>query len=88
MVFYCSSKQVSREKLGEVNQSKKQHQLAVSLLKKLGLDYVRLEPRANGHYRYHAWTVPLVDGNGSPRISRRVNNGVGIGGPGFVLPMY
>ena len=54
-----------------VNQSKKQHNLAVSLLKKLRLDYVRLEPQRNGRYRYFAWSVPLVDGNGSPRISRR-----------------
>jgi hypothetical protein len=54
-----------------MNKSKKQHQLAVSLLKELGLDYVRLEPQRNGRYRYHAWNVPLVDGNGSPRISRR-----------------
>jgi hypothetical protein len=55
----------------KVNQAKKQHQLAVSLLKTLGLDYVRLEPGRNGHYRYHAWNAPLVDGNGSPRVSRQ-----------------
>jgi len=54
-----------------VSQAKKQHQLAVSLLKELGLDYVRLERERNGRYRYHGWTVPLVDSNGSPRISRR-----------------
>ena len=54
-----------------MNQSKEQHNLGVSLLKELGLDYVRLEPQANGRYRYHAWSVPLVDGNGSPRIRRR-----------------
>jgi hypothetical protein len=54
-----------------VNQAKKQHQLAVSLLKELGLDYIRLNRGRDGHYRYHAWTVPLIDGNGSPRFSKR-----------------
>jgi hypothetical protein len=37
-----------------VNQSKEQHQLAVDLLKDLGLDYIRLERQRDGHYRYHA----------------------------------
>jgi hypothetical protein len=49
-----------------VNQSKKQHQLAVNLLKELGLDYLRLEPQRGNHYRYHAWNVPLISGNGYP----------------------
>jgi hypothetical protein len=55
----------------QVNQAKKQHNLGISLLKELGLDYVRLERKRDGLYRYHAWSVPLVDDNGSPRISRR-----------------
>jgi len=54
-----------------VNRSKKQHNLAVNLLKELGLDYVRLERQANGRYKYLAWSVPLVDHNGSPRTCRR-----------------
>jgi hypothetical protein len=52
-------------------QSKKQHKLGVSLLKELGLDYVRLERQGVGYYRYHAWKVPLMEDNGSTRISRR-----------------
>jgi hypothetical protein len=54
-----------------VNQSKKRHILAVSLLKELGLDYVRLEPQTGGRYKYLAWSVPLVEHNGSPRICRQ-----------------
>jgi hypothetical protein len=54
-----------------VNQSKKQHQLAVNLLKELGLEYIRLEPQWDGHYHYYAWSVPLISGNGSPGISKR-----------------
>jgi hypothetical protein len=51
--------------------SKKQHRLALRLLKELGVDYLRLESRDGRTYRYHGWTVPLFDGNGSPAISRR-----------------
>ena len=54
-----------------MNQAKKQHKLAIRLLKELGLNNIRLEPQAHGRYRYHAWSVPVVDGYGSPRISRR-----------------
>ena len=53
------------------NQSKKHYQPAFDLLKDLGLDYIRLEQQRDGHYRYHAWSVPLVSGNGSPGISKR-----------------
>lgn len=48
-----------------------QHELAVHLLKNLGLDHIRLIPTKDGHYRYVAWTTPLVDGNGSPKVRRR-----------------
>jgi hypothetical protein len=48
----------------------KSHKAAVRLLKRLGLSTIRLE-REDGHYRYVAWSVPLVDGNGSPKISKR-----------------
>jgi hypothetical protein len=54
-----------------MNRSKKQHQFAVDLLKELGLDYLRLERQGGDHYRYHAWSVPLTSGNGSPGISKR-----------------
>ena len=54
-----------------MNQTKEQHHLGVLLLKELGLDYVHLEPQRKGHYRYLAWNVIVVDGNGSPRVSRR-----------------
>jgi hypothetical protein len=54
-----------------VNQSKKQHELAISLLKELGLDYIRLERQINGHYHYHAWTSPLKETNGHAKHSRR-----------------
>ena len=49
---------------------KKQHRLAVGLLKKLGLDNIRLELGPDGRYRYHAWMSPSAH-NGSGRISRR-----------------
>jgi hypothetical protein len=54
-----------------VKEPKKQHNLGVTLLKELGLDYVRLEPQHNGQFRYLAWNVPLLDGNGSPLILRQ-----------------
>jgi hypothetical protein len=52
-----------------VNQSRKQQILAVSLLKELGLDYVRLEPECDGHYRYLAWNAPKLQSNFSDLIS-------------------
>jgi hypothetical protein len=48
----------------------KQHNLAISLLKELGLDYVRLEPQRGGHYRYHAWNTPLIEHNGSKTVKQ------------------
>jgi hypothetical protein len=54
-----------------MEQIQKQHQLAITLLDILGLTNIRLERKPDGTYRYHAWSVPLVAGNGSPRISRR-----------------
>jgi hypothetical protein len=53
-----------------VSQAKKQHKLAISLLKELGMDYIQLKRQGNGHYHYYGWTTPLVDGNGTPKISR------------------
>jgi hypothetical protein len=49
----------------------KQHKLAVALLHKLGLQNICLERRKDGTYRYYAWNVPMLDGNGSPGISRQ-----------------
>jgi hypothetical protein len=49
-----------------------QHQLALSILKELGLDYIRLEPDRSGQYRYYGWAVPpLVDTNGHAKRPRR-----------------
>jgi hypothetical protein len=33
-------------------------------LKKLGLDYVRLERQSREHYAYHAWNGPKLTDNG------------------------
>jgi hypothetical protein len=54
-----------------VNQSKQQHKLGVKLLEQLGLDYIRLEPGRDGRYRYVAWSVAPIAGNGSPRVVKR-----------------
>jgi hypothetical protein len=42
-----------------MSKSKNQHVLDVSLLKQLGLDYIRLEPQRNGQYWYVARNFPL-----------------------------
>ena len=57
--------------LMRVDQSKEQHLLGINLLEELGLNDVRLEPQRDGRYRYVAWTVPLVEGNGRLRLSRQ-----------------
>ena len=54
-----------------MSETKFQHVLAVGLLKELGLDYIRLERQRGGHYRYRAWSVPFVVGNGSPKTVKR-----------------
>ena len=54
-----------------MNQTEKQHLLGIELLDELGLTNVRLERRRDGSFKYHAWTTPLVDGNGSPKITKR-----------------
>jgi hypothetical protein len=54
-----------------VNQSEKQHQLAVNLLKELGVDYVRLERQPVGGYGYRAWSVPLIVNNGFAGKAKR-----------------
>jgi hypothetical protein len=48
----------------------KNHRAAVRLLRRLGLSTIRLE-RENGSYKYVGWYTPMVDGNGSPRITKR-----------------
>ena len=48
----------------------KSHKAAVRLLKRLGLSTIRLERREDGSYKYVGWHTPLVDGNGSPRITK------------------
>ena len=54
-----------------MSQIRKQHAVTVDILEKSGLQNVRLERKPDGTYRYYAWSVPLVDGNGSPRITRQ-----------------
>jgi hypothetical protein len=49
-----------------VNEFRKQHEIAVSLLTELGLQYLRLERLPDGSFRYFGWTIPPVGGNGSP----------------------
>jgi hypothetical protein len=53
-----------------VNQSKKQHQLAIKLLDKLGLDHIQLVRQRNGYYRYHGWLTPVVTNNGGAKVRR------------------
>jgi hypothetical protein len=57
-----------------MNEIREQHMIAVELLKKLGLDYVRLEPQqqAATRYHYHAWTPPFVQHNGRKRSQHGV----------------
>jgi hypothetical protein len=40
-------------------------------LAKLGLDTIKLEPQANGHYAYCAWNRSLVEQNGSAKTVKR-----------------
>jgi hypothetical protein len=54
-----------------VNQSRKQHHIAIRLLKELGLDNIRLELGHDGRYHYHAWSAPLTHTNGSPLVLRQ-----------------
>jgi hypothetical protein len=54
-----------------VIQGRKQHQLAVSLLRKFGLDTIRLEAEGNGQYVYCAWNRSLVEYNGSVKTVKR-----------------
>jgi hypothetical protein len=53
-----------------VNSIEKQHQLAVDLLQRLGLDNIKLE-RRHDHYAYRAWNVPIIAHNGSSPTVRR-----------------
>ena len=48
-----------------------QHLLAIQLLERLGVSYLRLEPGPDGKYRYVGWTTPLTAGNGSPPKTKR-----------------
>jgi hypothetical protein len=51
-----------------------QHQTAVNLLRKLGLDYVRLEFRGGTHCTYRAWSTPTLanhNDDNSRTITRR-----------------
>jgi hypothetical protein len=54
-----------------VSQTKRQHRIAIAVLKMTGLDNIRLERQADGRYRFTAWTLPLRDGNGSMKKPKR-----------------
>jgi hypothetical protein len=56
----------------KVNEIQKQHAVAIDLLARLGLDTIKLEAEGNGQYRYHAWAVPRIASNGSPRTRHGV----------------
>ena len=56
---------IAREKVD----LRKQHAVAIDLLRRLGLDYVRLE-RGNGHFTYKAWNLPLPRHNGHQTVKR------------------
>jgi hypothetical protein len=46
------------------------HKIAVALLQRLGLTYVRIEPDSDGRYCYVAWNAPMI-GNGCLPVSKR-----------------
>jgi hypothetical protein len=52
-------------------QLKVQHKLAIEILQKFGHDYCRLIPQGKGRFHALAWSVPLTQGNGSGRTSKR-----------------
>jgi hypothetical protein len=54
-----------------VNQTQKQHAVAIDLLEKLDLDNITLEHQHDGHYTYRAWNTPIAQHNGSPKIVKR-----------------
>ena len=54
-----------------MSQSKKQHKLAISLLKELGLTHVRLEKLKDGFYHYVAWNTPTPANNAHPPTVKR-----------------
>ena len=54
-----------------MNQTEKQHHLAVGLLEVLDLTQIRLEQQQDGSFTFAAWNTPSLHGNGSPRILKR-----------------
>jgi len=59
-----STNKESGSKRSEV--TKAQHLLAITLLERLGLQYLRLEPATRGRYRYYGWTPAAYAANGAP----------------------
>jgi hypothetical protein len=51
--------------------TKAQHLLAVQLLEKFDLTYVRLSPGAAGRFQYFAWNPLNPNNNGSPPVQKR-----------------
>jgi hypothetical protein len=54
-----------------LNQTEKQHAVAIELLQRLGFDNVRLEAEGNNRFTYLAWTQPQTTTNGQVKNSKR-----------------
>jgi hypothetical protein len=54
-----------------LNQTQKQHAVAIDLLERLGLDNVTLTRQHDGHFSYRAWNTPVIEHNGSPKAVKR-----------------
>lgn len=50
-----------------MSRTKRQHELAIVLLKELKLNNIQLEPAGDGGYRFVAWKEPGPEGNGAGR---------------------
>jgi hypothetical protein len=60
--------------MASVNASKQlkvQHKLAIEILQKFGHNYCRLIPQGKDRFRALAWSVPLAQGTGPGRTSKR-----------------
>jgi hypothetical protein len=60
----------SKTSVSATKQLKVQHELAIEILQKYGRDRCRLEPRGKDQFRCLAWSVSLVEGNGSSKLTK------------------